>query len=74
MLSPVQVQVLSPTPRSTDVEKGRIGALVAALTTLSACGAGVITSDDVSPGEAAVIGVVALVAALYVFWVGGRGR
>jgi hypothetical protein len=36
---------------------------------LPACGA-VITSEDVTPGQAATIGIVFLAGALYVFWVG----
>ena len=40
---------------------------------VSACGAGTVTSEDVEPGEAVVIGIVVLVALLYVGFVGGRG-
>lgn len=47
-----------------------IGAL---LLSLGACGAGTVTSEDVDPGEAVVIGVVVVVALLYVAFVGGRG-
>jgi putative effector of murein hydrolase LrgA (UPF0299 family) len=41
---------------------------------LTSCGGGVITSRDVSPGEAVVIGLIVIVATLYVVYVGGRGR
>jgi hypothetical protein len=41
---------------------------------LSGCGAGVITSEDVSGPEAAVIGLVIVAGLLFVAWVGGRGR
>lgn len=40
---------------------------------LTACGAGTVTSEDVDPGEAVVIGIVVLVGLLYVGFVGGRG-
>lgn len=40
---------------------------------VSGCGAGTVTSEDVEPGEAVVIGIVVLVALLYVGFVGGRG-
>jgi putative effector of murein hydrolase LrgA (UPF0299 family) len=41
---------------------------------LTSCGGGVITSRDVSPGEAVVIGMIIMAATLYVVFVGGRGR
>jgi hypothetical protein len=41
---------------------------------LPACGGGVITSNDVSPGEAVVIGLIVMAATLYIVFVGGRGR
>lgn len=49
------------------------GALVAALL-LPACGAGVIGAEDVTGGEAAVIGVVIVAAVLFAVYVGMRDR
>jgi hypothetical protein len=41
---------------------------------LPACGAGVITSNDVSPGEGVVIGLIVIAAVLFVLAVGLRGK
>ncbi len=59
---------LSPLAQALAVRGNKL--LVAGmLLFLPACGA-VITSEDVTPGQAATIGVIFLVGALYVFWVG----
>ena len=47
--------------------------LLLATPLMSGCGAGTVTSEDVEPGEALVIGIVVVVALLYVGFVGGRG-
>jgi hypothetical protein len=56
------------------LKRSRIRALgTLLLLALPACGGGVITSEDVSPGEAVVIGLIVIAAALYVVFMGTRG-
>ena len=57
----------------TRPDAARLRLLLFAMPFTSACGAGTVTSEDVEPGEAVVIGIVVLVALLYVGFFGGRG-
>lgn len=54
-------------------DAARLRLLLFAAPFVSGCGAGTVTSEDVEPGEALVIGIIVLVALLYVGFVGGRG-
>lgn len=44
----------------------------AALVLLGACGGGTLTSEDVPPGVAVAVGVIIVVAVLYVAYVGTK--
>ena len=46
---------------------------VAALVALASCGGGTVTSEDVTPGEAGIIGVIIVAAVLYAIFIGLRG-
>ena len=54
--------------------RARTAGAVGALLSLAACGGGTITSEDVTPGQAVVIGVVVIVAFLFIAYNGWKDR